>query len=75
MTQAACTVVRILQKYPIIEPLVERPVRKWTGWSSRTAEGVAMESRERQKTTLVLSIEEGCILSFRKDEDDDGANL
>jgi hypothetical protein len=60
LIEASCTVIRILQRYPKVRLVAERPVRKWTGWSSHTAEGITKESAERQKMTLVLSLKEGC---------------
>lgn len=60
LIEASCTVIRILQRYPKVKLVGERPVRKWTGWSSHMVEGIAQESGERQKMTLVLSLKGGC---------------
>lgn len=66
LIEASYTVVRILQKYPRLEPgIYERPQkRKWTGWSTHQAEGIEKVAEERQKMTLVLSLGDGCRITF-----------
>ncbi|KAJ6103801.1 hypothetical protein N7486_004023 [Penicillium sp. IBT 16267x] len=41
LIEASCTVIRILQRYPKVKLVAESPMRKWTGWSSHTAEGIS----------------------------------
>lgn len=62
LIEASYAVVRILQTFPKIEAApFERPqAQSWLGFSSHQSKGIKMESKERQKMTLVMSPGDGC---------------
>jgi hypothetical protein len=66
LTEAAYTIVRILQKFPVIKPgpFTKSQTQTWLGYSSHQTEAIEKVAKERQKMTLVMSLGDGCPVIF-----------
>ena len=68
LTVASYTTVRILQTFPILEAgsFSRSQKQDWLGWSSHQNDGLKRVAKERQKMTLVMSLGDGCPISFQR---------